>query len=72
MKKTLLRSCALLLALLPMLEALPTLTGESAEGTALRPSRAVTLYFLLITAVILCRCIALTRGGDTAFLYFQF
>ena len=62
----------MLLALLPMLEALPALTGKKAEGTALRSHRAVTLYFLLITAVVLCRCIALTRCGDTAFLYFQF
>ena len=62
----------MLLALLPMLEALPVLTGEPAEGAALQSNRAVTLYFLLITAVVLCRCIALTRGGDTSFLYFQF
>ena len=62
----------MLLALLPMLEALPTLAGKETEGTAGRSNRAVTLYFLLITAVVLCRCIALTRGGDTAFLYFQF
>ena len=62
----------LLLALLPMLEALPTLTGDGTKETALPPNRAVTLYFLLITAVVLCRCIALTQGGDTAFLYFQF
>ena len=62
----------LLLALLPMLEALPTLTGKEAEGTAIRSNRTVTLYFLLITAGVLCRCIALTQGGDTAFLYFQF
>ena len=59
-----------LLALLPMLEALPVLvegTGETA-----RSCRAVTLYFLLITAVVLCRCLALTQGRDPAFLYFQF
>lgn len=61
-----------LLALLPMLETLPTLTGNGTEGTALRANRVVTLYFLLITAVVLCRGIALTQGGDTAFLYFQF
>lgn len=62
----------MLLALLPMLESLPALTGTEMGGTALQPNRAVTLYFLLITAVVLCRCIALTHGGDTAFLYFQF
>ena len=61
-----------LLALLPMLEALPALTGDGTKETALRANRAVTLYFLLITSVVLCRCIVLTQGGDTAFLYFQF
>ena len=61
-----------LLALLPMLEALPTLTGAGTEGSAPQSSRAVTLYFLLITAVVLCRCVALAAGGDTTFLYFQF
>lgn len=62
----------LLLTLLPMLETLPALVGDGTKGAALQPNRAVTLYFLLITAVVLCRCIALTQGGDTAFLYFQF
>ena len=62
----------MLLALLPMLEALPTLAADGAKGTTLQPNRAVTLYFLLITAVVLCRCVTLTQGGDTAFLYFQF
>lgn len=57
-----------LLALLPMLEDLPTLV----EGTSARSYRAVTLYFLLIAAVVLCRCLALTQGRDPAFIYFQF
>ena len=62
----------MLLALLPMLEALPALAGDRTKGTAFPSNRAVTLYFLLITSVVLCRCIALAKGGDTAFLYFQF
>ena len=62
----------LLLALLPMLEALPALTGDGTQKPCIKSNRTVTLYFLLITAVVLCRCIALTQGGDTAFLYFQF
>ena len=65
-------AAVLLLALCPMLEGLPLLGGEGTEGATRSSVKTVALYFLLITAVVLCRCIALSGGGDTAFLYFQF
>ena len=58
------------LVLLPLLERLPLL---SAKPTAVRGQcSAVLLYFLLITAIVACRCLVLSQHGATAFLYFQF
>ena len=59
--------CAVLCALmLPAVERLPVLRWKEKGGTAW------LLWLLLILAVVLARCAALTTGGDTAFIYFQF
>ena len=60
----------LLVLLLPLLERLPAL---SVRENQLRGRYAVPLlYFLLIAAIVACRCLVLTEHGATAFIYFQF
>lgn len=54
-----------LAALLPMLEKLPA--PDEQHGAA-----GVLLYFLLITAMLLCRLMLLHQGGSSAFIYFRF
>ena len=59
--------CAVLCALmLPAVERLPILRWNGKGG------HAWLVWLLLILAVILARCAALTTAGDTAFIYFQF
>lgn len=63
----------LLVLLVPLLERLPPLwTVPAAPDGPRRECRAALLYFLLITAVVLCRCLVLSQHGATAFIYFQF
>lgn len=60
----------LLVFLLPLLERLPAL---SVRENQLRGRYALPLlYFLLIAAIAICRCLVLTEHGATAFIYFQF
>ena len=60
-------TCALLCALmLPAAERLPRLRWEEKGGAAW------LIWLLWILAVVLARCAALSAGGDTAFIYFQF
>ena len=60
----------LLALLLPLLERLPALSVREKQ---LRGRYAVPLlYFLLIAAIVACRCLVLTQHGATAFIYFQF
>ena len=53
-----------------MLERLPALEVEKnrTKGRYAVP----LLYFLLIAAIVACRCLVLTEHGATAFIYFQF
>ena len=60
----------LLVLLLSLLERLPAL---SVRENQLRGRYALPLlYFLLIAAIVICRCLVLTEHGATAFIYFQF
>ena len=55
-----------LMALVPLLDRLPALeTGRERSG-------GVLVYFLLITALLVCRCLTLLQGASPAFIYFQF
>lgn len=59
--------------LLPFLEKLPAVrSSELPLSQARMQCSTALLYFLLITAILLCRCLVLTEQGATAFIYFQF
>ena len=59
----------LTVALVPLLDRLPSLSGPPGS----RRVRCAALgYFLLITAVVFARFLVLSQGGDRAFIYFQF
>ena len=60
----------LLVLLLPLLERLPALRVQ--ENRTRGRYAVPLLYFLLIAAIVICRCLVLTEHGATAFIYFQF
>ena len=60
----------LLVLLLPLLERLPALRVQ--ENRTQGRYAVPLLYFLLIAAIVICRCLVLTEHGATAFIYFQF
>lgn len=60
----------LMVLLLPLLEQLPAIPMLRAESR--RQCSAALLYFLLITAIFLCRFLVLSEHGATPFIYFQF
>jgi len=60
----------LLVLLLPLLEQLPALRVQ--ENRTQGRYAVPLLYFLLIAAIVICRCLVLTEHGATAFIYFQF
>ena len=60
-----------LIGLLPFLEKLPSLTRHEAVPLP-KLCHTALLYLLLTLAIIFCRILVLTQGGDTAFIYFQF
>ncbi|MGN0999981.1 MAG: MBOAT family O-acyltransferase [Faecousia sp.] len=62
---------ALLIALLPGLEKLPTLRDKPFARIDSLCVTALT-YFFLILAITVCRFLVLTQHGETAFIYFQF
>ena len=73
MSRAELLSVCLMALLLPLLERLPALwTVPACPDGLRRECRTALLYFLLITAVVLCRCLTLSQHGATAFIYFQF
>lgn len=73
MNRTSLSLALLSLSCLPVLDRLPSLrlTAPLPSETH-RRYHAALMYFLLLMAVFLCRCLVLTEQGGTAFLYFQF
>lgn len=63
----------LLLFLVPLLDRLPVYRRTEQPLThAHAQCRTALLYFLMITAIFLCRSLVLNGSGDKAFIYFQF